>query len=336
MHRIEETTAPARRRVLTGAAGLTMAALTAGRARPAWAGAWPDHVIRFVVPFSPGGANDTVGRAIAEGVHKQLKQSVVVDNKPGAGAIIGAENVARSKPDGYSFLVGAIGVVTNSLLRAKMPYADDELVPVGMVAVSPSVIVAHPSVPATDLKSFAAWTKTQGAAGANFATAGTGSTPHFVAEMLKSETGAALTIVPYKSGSESVAAVMSNQVAATSEASGVVIPQIKAGKLKAIAATWSTRISSYPQIPTTADEGFPGVRIGHWAGIFAPRGTPQDIIDRMSSAIEAAMRTEEMRNLLIPQGIEPAGGSRAQFVAFIEEERTRLGKLIKASGMQVE
>ena len=294
---------------------------------------WPDHPIRFIVPFAAGGANDLMARAAAEGVSKRLGQPIVIENKPGAGAIVGADYVAKSKPDGYTFLVGAVGVVTNSFLHKSLPYADSDLVPVGMIAVAPSVIVVHPSVPANNLKEFVAYAKAKGAEGVTFSTAGGGSTPHFVTEMLKEATGANFVIVPYKSGSEGMTAVMSNNVAATSEASIVVLPQIKAGKLKAIATTYDTRISAYPNLTTTAEQGFPGVRIGHWAGLFAPKGTPQPILEKMNQELQQAMKSKEAVDRLVPAGIEPAGGPLPQFVAFINGERERLGQLIKKAGM---
>src|ERR1700682_1072463 len=168
---------------------------------------WPDHAIKWVVPFGPGGANDLIARAAAETLSKRLGQPIVIENKGGAGAVIGADYVAKSKPDGYTWLIGAAGVVTNSMIRNDMPYADSDLVPVGMIAVAPSVIVVHPSLPVSNLKELVAWGKAQAGA-ADWATAGRGSTPHFVAEMLR-EAGVNINIIPYKSGSEGVTAVMS-------------------------------------------------------------------------------------------------------------------------------
>ena len=302
-------------------------------ANVAWAD-WPDRAIKWVVPFGPGGANDLMARAAAEAVAKRLGQPVVIENKPGAGAIVGADFVAKAKPDGYTWLIGAAGVVTNSMLRADMPYADSDLVPVGMIAVAPSVIVVNPSVPANNLKEFVAWVKTQGG-GINWATAGSGSTPHFVAEMLR-EAGVNITIVPYKSGSEGMTAVLANNVHATSEASIVVLPQVKAGKLKAIATTYSKRISAYDALPTAREQGFPGVLIGHWAGLFAPKGTPPAIVERMSKELEAAVRSAEFRDKMLPAGIEPEPGTTATFVVFINDERERLGKLAKKANMQAD
>jgi len=295
---------------------------------------WPDHAIKWVVPFGPGGANDLIARAAAEVVSKRLGQPVIIDNKPGAGAMIGADFVAKSKPDGYTWLIGAAGVVTNSMIRTDMPYADSDLIPVGMIAVAPSVIVVNPSVPVSNLKELVAWSKTQ-PGGINWATAGGGSTPHFVAEMLR-EAGVAINIVPYKSGAEGVTAVLSNNVSATSEASIVVLPQVKGGKLKAVATTYSKRITAYDQLSTAKEQGFPGVEIGHWAGLFAPKGTPPAIVERMSKELEAAVKSAEFRDKMVPSGIEPEPGTTANFVAFITAERERLGKLAKKANMQAD
>jgi len=313
---------------------LAFAAILGGLAAPAQA-QWPDRPIKWVVPFAPGGANDLMARAAAEGVSKKLGQPIVIENKPGAGAAIGADYVAKAKPDGYTFLIGAAGVLTNSFVRKDMPYADSDLVPVGMIAVAPSVIVVHPSVPARNMKEFVAWAKNRGAEGINWSTAGTASTPHFVAEMLR-ETGVGnINIVPYKSGSEGVTAVISNNVNATSEASIVVLPQIKAGKLKAIATTYE-KITAAPQIPTTKDAGFPGVRIGHWAGLFAPKATPQPILDRMHAELLAVVKSKDFQDKLTPSGIEPAPFSLAGYKAFLAAERERLGTLARRAKMQAD
>lgn len=313
---------------------LAFAAILAGLPAPVQA-QWPDRPIKWVVPFSAGGANDLMARAAAEGVSKKLGQPIIIENRPGAGAAIGADYVAKAKPDGYTFLIGAAGVVTNSVVRKAMPYADSDLVPVGMIAVAPSVIVVHPSVPARNMKEFVAWAKNRGAEGINWSTAGTASTPHFVAEMLKESGVGNINIVPYKSGAEGVTAVISNNVNATSEASIVVLPQIKAGKLKAIATTYD-KITVAPQIPTTKDAGFPGVRIGHWAGLFAPKATPQPILDRMNAELLAVVKSKDFQDKLLPSGIEPAPFSLAGYKAFLAAERERLGTLARRAKMQAD
>jgi tripartite-type tricarboxylate transporter receptor subunit TctC len=306
-----------------------------GSAPPAHA-EWPDHAIHWIVPFGPGGANDLIARVTAEAVGRGLGQPIVIDNRPGAGAIVGTAAAARAPADGYTFLIGAAGFITNSLLMKNLPYADSDLVPVGMIAVAPSTIVVNPGVPANGMAEFVAWAKTQGDKGITWSTAGSGSTPHFVAEMIKEATGAKLTIVPYRSGSDGVNAVLSNSVSATSEASIVVLPQIKAGLLKAIATTYVKRISAYPSLTTTAEQGFPTVQISHWAGLLAPRGTPEPIIRRMNAEIQAAIGTSDVQDRLAATGIESAVGSVADFVAFMATERQRLGALAAKANMSAE
>jgi tripartite-type tricarboxylate transporter receptor subunit TctC len=320
------------RNLVAGLCAVALCALAASGA--ARAADWPDRPVHWVVPFGPGGANDLIARAAADAVSKRIGQPVIIDNKPGAGAIIGADFVARSKPDGYTWLIGAAGVVTNSMIQAKMSYQDSDLVPVGMIAVAPSVIVVQPGVPASNLKEFVAWAKTQ-PNGIDWATAGSGSTPHFVAEMLR-EAGVDVRIVPYKSGSEAVTAVMSGTVAATSEASIVVLPNVKGGKLKALATTYSKRITAYDALPTAKEQGFANVEIGHWAGLFAPKDVPRPIVERMAKELEAAVRSPEFRDRMVPSGIEPEPGTTAAFAAFVAAERERLGRLAKKANMRAD
>ncbi|MBP0618670.1 tripartite tricarboxylate transporter substrate binding protein [Cupriavidus sp. LEh25] len=293
---------------------------------------WPAKPVKFVVPFGPGGANDLVARAVADAASKQLGQPIIVENKPGAGSVLGADYVAKSAPDGYTFLAPAAGVITNGMIKAHMPYKEQDLVPVAMLAVSPSVIVVPADSPIKDLKDLVASGKN--GKSLNFATAGTGSTPHFVAEMMKLATGARLEIIPYKSGSEGMVAVVGKQVDATSEASVVVLPQIKGGKLRPIASTWNARIAAMPDVPTTAELGYPKVFIGHWSGVFAPRGTPDAILEKMNKAIDAALKSPELRARLIPQGIQPMGGTRADFTRFLADEKARLGPIARAANMK--
>jgi len=308
----------------------TLLALAAAGAQAA--DAWPTKPIRFIVPFGPGGANDVVARAVAEYASKQLGQPIVVENKPGAGSVTGSDYVAKSAPDGYTFLTPAGGVITNALIKPKMPFKEDDLVPVAMMAVSPSMIVVPADSPIKDLKGFIAASKA--GQGLNFSTAGTGSTPHFVAEMLKLKAGAKLEIVPYKSGSEGMGAVIGKQVDATSEASPVVMAQIKGGKLKAIASTWNRRIAALPDLPTAQEQGYPDVVIGHWSGVFAPKGTPVEILEKMNRAVDAALKSSELRARLIPQGIDPVGGTRAEFSKFLAAEKARLAPVAKAAQMR--
>lgn len=300
----------------------------------AQAAEWPDRPIRWIVPFGAGGANDIIARAAAAAVSQRLGQAIIIENKPGGGTILGSDYVAHAKPDGYTWLIGAASVITNSMIQAKMPYQDNDLIPVGMIAVAPSVIVVDANNPANDLKGFVAWAKGQ-TNGVDWSTAGSGSTPHFVAEMIR-EHGVNITIVPFKSGSEGVTAVLTGTVAVTSEASVVVLPYVKSGKLKAIATTYTRRITAYDKLPTAKEQGFDDVEIGHWAGLFAPKDVPQPIVQKMSSALEAAVRSQDFRNKMQPTGIEPEGGSTNDFVAFIRAERERLGRLAKKANMRID
>jgi tripartite-type tricarboxylate transporter receptor subunit TctC len=288
--------------------------------------AWPDRPIHWIVGFGPGGANDLIARIAADGTGKALNQTIIVENRPGAGAVIGTSYVAHAQPDGYTFLVGAASTITNSLLLKDLPYRDSDLVPVGMIAVAPSVIIVNPSVPANNMQEFVAWAMAQDGK-ATWSTAGNGSTPEFVGEMITEATGAKFNVVPYKSGGDSVNAVLKNEVSATSEASIVVVPQIKAGLLKGIATTYTKRISSYSSIPTTVEQGYPSVQIGHWAGLYAPRGTPDDVIEKMNAALQGALKNPDVAEKLTRTGIEPAPGSVADFVAFTKNERQRLSEL---------
>ncbi len=293
---------------------------------------WPNKPIKFVVPFAAGGANDLLARAAAEGASKELGQPIIVENKPGGGTTIGADSVARSAPDGYTFLISAAGVISNSMIKKTMPYKDEALVPVVMIGLAPSVILVNASSPYNTLKEFIEASKKGN--GFNWATAGTGSTPHFVAGVLQTNYGAKLDIIPYKSGSESVTAVLSKQVDATSEASIVAIPHLKSGRLKALADTWTSRISAYPDLSTAKEQGYPELRIAHWAGLHAPKGTPDAIMDKLAAAVDKAMKNPAISERLTSVGIEPIGGTRAEFNKFVAEERAQQAVIVKATHMQ--
>lgn len=294
---------------------------------------WPTKPIRLIVPFAAGGANDLMARSAAEGASRVLGQPVVIDNRAGAGGTIGADIVAKAAPDGYTLLVSAAGVISNSMIKKTMPFKDDALTPLVMIGLAPSVIVVPKNAPYNNLRDFVEASKK--GVGFNFATAGTGSTPHFVAEMLNVKYGAKLQPIPYKSGSESTTAVLGGQVDGTSEASIIALPHIfNEGKFKALATTWTQRISAYPQLSTAVEQGFAEVQIAHWAGVHAPAGTPAAILDKFAAAVDKAMHEPATVEKLKGLGIEPVGGTRAEFVTFVDAERKRLGGIVKAANMQ--
>jgi tripartite-type tricarboxylate transporter receptor subunit TctC len=316
-------------------ATLNLAALLLCVLAPAQGQTWPSKTIRFIVPFSPGGANDLMARAAAEGASKALGQTIVVENRGGAGGSLGADIVAKSAPDGTTFLISAAGVISNSMIKKSLPFKDDDLVPVVMIAVAPSVIVVPQSAPYDTLREFVEASKK--GQGFNFATAGTGSTPHFVAEILNVKYGAKLQPVPYKSGSESTTAVLGGQVEGTSEASIIALPHIRGdGRFKPLATTWTQRISAYPKLSTAVEQGFADLQIAHWAGLHAPRGTPPAILDKLAAAVDKAMHEPANADKLRKLGIEPVGGTRAEFISFVDTERKRLGEIVKAANMKEE
>lgn len=326
-----------RRHLVAHAAALSVIAPLAGLCGQAHAANaadhWPARPIRLVVPFAAGGANDLMARSAAEGASKILGQPVIIDNRAGAGGTVGADIVAKSAPDGYTLLVSAAGVISNSMIKKSMPFKDDALQPVVMIGLAPSVIVVPKTAPYNNLRDFVEASKK--GQGFNFATAGTGSTPHFVAEMLNVKYGAQLQPVPYKSGSESTTAVLGGQVEGTSEASIIALPHIlNEGKFKPLATTWTQRISAYPQLSTAVEQGFADLQIAHWAGIHAPKGTPTAILDKLAAAVDKAMKDPATAEKLKGLGIEPVGGTRPEFVKFVDAERKRLGEIVKAAHMQ--
>jgi tripartite-type tricarboxylate transporter receptor subunit TctC len=290
-------------------------------------GAWPQRPIRIVAPFSAGGPGDDSTRLVADALSKALGQPVIVDNKPGAGSIIAADAVAKAPPDGYTLLAAANGTLINSLIRKKMPYAAGDLVPVTGVSDVPSLLVIDASIPAKDLKELQAYAKKE-SRGIFFATTGIGSTSHFSGEMIKASLGVPLTFVQYKSGGESSAALLSGQVQMLSEVpSASLLGLVKTGRFKAIAVASDQRMTALPNVPSTAEAGFPGIRMTHWLGLMAPKGTPPEILDRISAAVQAWLATPAGREAAATRNVEPMLGDRKQFTAFVDGENQRLGKL---------
>ncbi|MDQ0610937.1 tripartite-type tricarboxylate transporter receptor subunit TctC [Variovorax sp. W1I1] len=321
-----------RRSFSLGLLALAGAAAMPARAQEPWPGGKP---IRLVLPFSAGGPGDTNVRAMAQAQGKRLNQTIIVDNRPGAGGIIGSENVAKSAPDGYTWLSAGNGAIANALLRPKMPYAESDLVPVVGTSTAPSVLVTNAGVPVQNLKELQAWARAKGRL--NFGTAGSGSTGHFVAEMVESALGVPVTLVHYKSGSQTVNAIVGGEVDLASEAPIGVAAFVQSGKLRALALAARERTGPLKQVPTTVEQGFPTILMQHWGGIFAPKATPTAILDRIAEVTIAAYKEDAD---LVAQtergGAQPMLLPRAAFERFLQEERARMAQIVTASHMTLE
>jgi tripartite-type tricarboxylate transporter receptor subunit TctC len=289
-----------------------------------YAQAWPAKQITIVVPFAPGGNIDIVGRTVGKELSLLLKQPVIIENRPGAGGMVGATYVAKSKPDGYTFLVSSNGLVTTTLIRNDQQHKDDELVPVTLLTIAPSVIIANNNNPASNLKEFITNLKASKDNRVVFATPGVGTTPHFVSALLKIATDVDIEPIPYKSGNDTVTALIGGQVQLASESTQVVTSKIKAGMVKALAVTYDQRSSSLPDVPTTKELGYPSIFITHFVGMMAPAGTPTDILEKMNQANQKALQSPEVRTIFNNAGTLVVGGSRASFAEYMQKERERL------------
>ena len=298
-----------------------------------FAQAWPSKTITIVVPFAPGGNIDIVGRTIGRELSLILKQPVVIENKPGAGGMIGATYVAKSKPDGYTFLVSSNGLITTTLIRNDQQHRDDELTPVILLTLAPSVIVTNVNSSAANLKDFVNNLQANKTDRVIFATAGVGTTPHFVSALFKIATGLDVDPIPYKSGSDTITAIVGGQVQLAAESTQVVTPKIKGGLVKPLAVTYDQRSTALPDVPTTKELGYPSIVITHFVGMMAPAGTPPDILEKMNLASQKALQSPDVKNAFASSGTIIVGGSRASFADYMLKERERLKKVVQEAGM---
>jgi len=297
---------------------------------------YPNRPVQIIVPFTPGTGMDILARTVGHKLSERWEQPVVVDNRPGASGNIGTELVVKAAPDGYTLLMSVNTLVMNVSLYRNLPYDPiRDLAPVERMAVGTLAVTLNPAVPARSLKEFVAYAKANPGKLA-YGSPGVGTPQHLATELFKSTAGIDMLHVPYKGSAGAITGLLAGDVVFMFNALHAVLPQIKAGKLKAIATTYDTRITAYPDIPTTKEQGYPGVKIGHWAGLFAPKGTPQPILDKMSRELLAVVKSKDFQDKLIPQGIEPAPYSVPAYVAFINAERERLGKIAKSAKMQAD
>ena len=311
---------------------LTLAA-TAAQAQ-----AYPARPIRFVVPYAPGGPLDLIARAIGQKLTEATGQAVVVDNKPGAGGNIGADIVAKAAPDGYTIVMGAVAThAINPTLYPKIPYDPvKDFTPVAMVAVVPNVLVVNPILPVKSVKELIDFAKARPSY-LNFASGSTGSTGHLAGELFNALAGVQMVHIPYKGGAPAMADLLAGQVQLMFDNLANALPQVKAGKLRALAVTTAQRSAFAPDLPTLAEAGVPGFDLSTWFGIFLPGNAPRDIVLRLNTEINKALSAPDMKDRLEKMGAEPpANNTPERFAAFIKVEFDKYARVIKASGAKVE
>ncbi|MBW8719822.1 tripartite tricarboxylate transporter substrate binding protein [Variovorax paradoxus] len=305
-------------------------------AAAAQANGFPDKPIRIVVPFPPGGATDAAARLVAVKMGEHWGQPVVVDNRAGAGGNVGSDLVAKAPADGYTLVMGVTGShAINTSLYSRMPYDPvADFVAISQVAVVPNVLVVHPSVPAKNLAELVALAKKEPGK-LNYASLGNGTAAHLGMEMLKSEAGVDITHVPYKGSAPAVSDLLAGQVQMMVDGLPSALPHVKAGKLRAIALTSLHRAPSLPGLPTIA-ETYPGFYADAWSGLFAPRGTPQPVVDKLSAEVQRILKLPDVREKLTALGAEPVGSTQAEFTAHVKREIDKWAKVVRTSGAKVD
>jgi tripartite-type tricarboxylate transporter receptor subunit TctC len=315
-----------------------IAAALLGLTGAVWAqGAYPARPVTLVVPFPPGGGTDTGARIVAQKLGTKWGQTVIVENKGGAAGMIGADMVAKAKPDGYTLLMGNIGTqAINPSLYKKMPYdPGSAFAPIALVAELPLAMMVHPAVAARTAKEFIALARSQPGK-LSYSSSGAGGAPHLAAEMFKEATGSFILHVPYRGGGPAIGDLLAGHVQLSFmtvlEASG----HIKAGKLRALAVTGAHRVPALPEVPTLAEAALPGFNSISWIGMLAPAGTPKDIVDKVSADVREVLASDEVKAKLIELGAVPAGNTPAQFQALIESDRKRYAQVIKDKNISVD
>jgi len=295
---------------------------------------YPAKPIRLVVPFAPGGGTDLSGRAIARKLSDAFVRPVVVDNRAGAGGVIGADLVAKAMPDGYTLLMGTPGPLTiNPNLRKDMPYDTlRDFAPITQTTISPFVLVVHPSVPVATVKELIALAKQKPGA-LNFGTAGNGSVAHLSAEQFKAMTGVRITHVPYKGSSQSVLDLLAGQVHLVFENLPVVLPHIRAGKVRALAVGTRTRATLLQEYPTVAEAGVPGYEASTAFGMLAPAKTPREIVGRLNREVVRILQSAEIKDSFGALGLEAVGGTPEQYAVHLRDELARYGRVIQFAGI---
>jgi tripartite-type tricarboxylate transporter receptor subunit TctC len=302
----------------------------------AFAQAWPTKPVRLVSPFPAGGGTDAFARPLAAQLSQQLGQQFVVDNRGGAGGTIGADHVAKSAPDGYTFLVGAVHHTIAVSVYSKLAYdIERDLVPVTLVSIVPNVVVVNPKVPVNSLRELIDYAKANPGK-LNYGSAGNGTSHHLAGELFKTLTGAQINHVPYKGAGPAMQDLLGGQVDLMFDGMGTSAPQIRGNKLKALAVTSATRSPAFPDVPTMQEAGVPNYLVTSWYALWAPAGTPPEIVGKLQQEVAKAMQAPMIKEVWAQQGSGPGGNSPQEFAAFVKTEITKWAKVAKDSGARVD
>ncbi len=303
---------------------------------PACADVYPNKSIRLIVPFAPGGGNDTVARAVAQQMSHNLGQAVVVDNKPGAGGVLGADLASKALPDGYTLFLGGVGsLAVNPQVMSKIPYdSQKDFSPIILLATAPSVVAVNATSPFKTIQEMTAFAK-QNPGKLNYASNGNGSSAQIATVIYESMAGVDLVHIPYKGLAPALSDLLAGQVQLMFSSTVAILPHIQAGKLRALAVTSAKRSPLLPNIPTLAESGLPGYEAGSWYGLLAPAGTPNDVILRLNQEAGKALSQSRVKESLVTEGAEVIGGSPQDFARYIRIEYTRIGRLLKEGRLQV-
>ena len=303
---------------------------------PALAQQYPAKPVRMIVPFPAGGGVDIVARGLAPHLSERWKQQAIVDNRPGAGTVIGAELAARSPPDGYTLLLANTAHAINATLHKKLPFDPvKDFAQITLVATQPSVLVVHPSVPAKSVKDLIALAKAKPGA-LNYASSGNGTPPHLSAAMFSNMTGAQLTHVPYKGAAPALTDLLGGQVQLMFATIISVGPHLPSGRVRPIAVTSAKRSAALPNLPTVAEAGVPGFEATAWFMLLAPAKTPAALVDRIQRDAAEVLAKPEVKERFAKEGAETVGSTPAQALAFLRSEIARWGKVVAAANIQPE
>ncbi len=313
------------------------AACCAAVALPAWAQSYPAKPVRMIVPFPAGGATDIVARLLAQKLSEAWGQQVLVDNRGGAGGTIGSDLAAKSPADGYTILVGTSSThAIAQSLYAKLPYDSvRDFAPVTLLASATIMLATHPSVPARNVKELIALAKARPDQ-LSFASSGNGGVSHLVGELFKSQAGVQMLHVPYKGDAPALIDLVSGQVSLEFGTAVAFLPYVKSGKLKALAVTNPKRSPVLPEVPTVAESGLPGFEALQWFGIFAPAGTPREIITRLNAESVRIMRQPDMKERLSALGADVVASTADEFATFQKAEIAKWANVVKSSGARIE